>query len=83
MLIGVVVHAGNIQDAHGAKLVFQALQPQPQPQSQPQRRLERMQTIWADGAYGMYGGELIRWVQENYGWELEIVEKPQSRRALW
>ncbi len=73
--MGVVVHSGAIQDAHGARLVFDSL-----PQSQP--RLERLQTIWADGAYGMYGGELIRWVKEHYGWNLEIVEKPPEQKGF-
>ncbi len=80
LLIGVVVHAGDIQDAHGAKLVFQSLQPQPQPQPQP--RLERLKKIWADGAYGMYGGELIEWAKATCGWELEIVEKPKEQKGF-
>lgn len=75
-MLGIVVHAGDIQDAHGAKLVFQSLQPQSQP------RLERLQKIWADGAYGMYGGELIAWVKHNYGWDLEIVEKPKEQKGV-
>ena len=79
LLLGVVVHSGAIQDAHGAKLVFQSLQPQ---SLQPQPRLERLQTIWADGAYGMYGGELARWVKEHYGWNLEIVEKPPEQKGF-
>jgi putative transposase len=74
LLLGVVVHCGSIQDAHGAKLVFQSLQSQP--------RLERLQTIWADGAYGMYGGELVRWVKENYGWQLEVVQKPPEQKGF-
>ncbi len=54
VLIGVVVHAGDRHDAHGAKVVVEALQPQLQPQLQP--RLERVEKLWADGAYGRYGG---------------------------
>ncbi len=38
--------------------------------------------IWADGAYGMYGGELIAWVKQNYGWDLEIVEKPKEHKGF-
>jgi hypothetical protein len=44
--------------------------------------LERLQTIWADGAYGMYGGELIRWVKEHYGWDLEMVQKPAEQKGF-
>ena len=69
-----VVHSGAIQDAHGAKLLFQSLQSRP--------RLERLQTIWADGAYGMYGGELVQWVEENYGWKLEVVQKPPEQKGF-
>ncbi len=76
LLLGVVVHSGAVQDAHGAKLVFQALQPQPQP------RFERLETIWADGAYGLYGGELAQWVKENYGWKLEVVQKPPEQKGF-
>ncbi len=76
LLIGIVVHAGDIQDAHGAKLVFQSLQPPLQP------CLERLTKIWADGAYGMYGGELIEWVKPNYGWDLEIVEKHKEQKGF-
>lgn len=70
-----VVHSGAIQDAHGAKLVFCSL-----PCESP--RFERLQIIWADGAYGQYGGELIEWVQKNYGWKLEIVEKPPQQKGF-
>ncbi len=73
LLLAIVVHAGDMQDAHGAKLVFQSLQSQP--------RLDRLKKIWADGAYGMYGGELIAWVKQNYGWDLEIVEKPKEQKG--
>ena len=76
LLIGVVVHSGSIQDAHGARLVFESLQPSSQP------RFERLETIWADGAYGMYGGELARWVKENYGWKLEVVQKPPEQKGF-
>lgn len=74
LLLGMVVHAGDMQDAHGAKLVFQSLQSQP--------HLARLTKIWADGAYGMYGGELIEWVKQAYGWELEIVEKPKAQKGF-
>ncbi len=79
LLIGVVVHAADMQDAQGAKLVFESFQPQLQPQLQP--RVERLEQIWADGAYGMYGGELSAWVKQNYGWQLEIVEKPAAQNG--
>lgn len=72
-----MVHSGAIQDAHGARLVLESLPSQVCP-----KRLERLEIIWADGAYGMYGGELIEWVQENYGWKLEIVEKPPQQKGF-
>ena len=30
----------------------------------------------------MYGGELIQWVQENYGWKLEVVQKPPEQKGF-
>lgn len=62
MIWGLVVHAADIQDRDGAKLVLE----------KAQGRFSRLKLIWADGGYA---GQLIGWVQEICGWVLEIVKR--------
>ena len=50
LLLAVVVHAANLQDRDGAKLVLQKLV----------GRCPRLKLIWADGGYR---GQLVDWVQ--------------------
>ncbi len=64
LLLAVVVHAANIQDRDGAKLVFAKAK-----LSGPWPRLER---VWADGGYA---GKLIAWVDSCCQWILEIVKR--------
>ncbi len=60
LVLAVVVHAANIQDRDGAKLLFQRVKD----------CLPRLQLIWADGGYR---GKLIDWLHSLTGWVLEIV----------
>ena len=69
LLLAVVVHAANVQDRDGAKLVLQKLTD----------RFPRLQLIWADGGYA---GQLIAWVHELGGWLLEIVKRPDESRFV-
>lgn len=62
LLLTVVVHAANIQDRDGAKLVVE----------KAQGKFPRLALIWADGGYA---GKLIEWVKETCGWILEIVKR--------
>ena len=62
LLIGVIVHAGNIQDRDGAKLLILRVKD----------RLPRVKLIWADGGYQ---GQLIEWVDKHAKWTLEIVKR--------
>lgn len=62
MLLGVVVHAADIQDRDGAKLLLSYLE----------GWLPRLRLIWADGGYA---GKLIAWVQQTYGWLVEVVKR--------
>jgi putative transposase len=62
LLLMVIVHAADIQDRDGAKLVM----------GKYIGKSSRMKLIWADGGYA---GKLIGWVQENCGWILEIVKR--------
>ncbi len=57
-----VVHAANIQDRDGAKLVLRKLL----------GRFPRLCLIWADGGYR---GKLIEWTASFGGWVLEIVKR--------
>jgi putative transposase len=62
LLLAVVVHAANIQDRDGAKLVLSKLL----------GRFPRLQLIWADGAYG---GQLVVWAYLMGGWLIEVVKR--------
>ena len=64
LLLAVVVHAANIQDRDGAKLVFAKAK-----LSGPWPRLKR---VWADSGYA---GKLIAWVDSCCQWILEIVKR--------
>jgi putative transposase len=62
LVMAVVVHAANIQDRDGAKLVLRKLA----------GRFSRLVLIWADGGYA---GKLIDWVVDFGHWILWIVER--------
>ena len=62
LILAVVVHAANIQDRDGAKLVLGKLR----------RRFPRLKLIWADGGYA---GKLVDWAARVGGWTLEIVKR--------
>jgi len=65
-LLEVVVHAADIQDRDGAKLVLDKL---------TEATKSRLQRIWADGGYR---GQLIDWVQDHLEIILEIVSRDPS-----
>lgn len=62
LILAVVVHAADIQDRDGAKLVFEKLK----------GRFHRLRIMWADGGYA---GKLVDWVDETFRWALEIVKR--------
>ena len=62
LVLAVVVHAANVQDRDGAKLVLAKLV----------GHFPRLQLLWADGGYS---GKLVDWVRETCGWVLEIVKR--------
>lgn len=69
LIVAVVVHAANIQDRDGAKLVLARLV----------GWLPRLQLIWADGGYA---GQLIGWVKELGGWVLQIVKRCDDAKGF-
>ena len=62
LVLAVVVHAANIQDRDGAKLVLAKLV----------GHSSRLKLIWADGGYA---GQLIDWARRMGRWALEIVKR--------
>ena len=65
LIHGLAVHPGDVQDRDGAKLVLEPLA----------GKLPRLERLWADGGYA---GQLVDWVRERCGWELEIVKRPDD-----
>jgi putative transposase len=66
LILGVVVHAANIQDRDGAKLVFENVK----------GRFPRLRLVWADGGYA---GKLIGWLYDFCHWTLEIVKRNEQK----
>jgi putative transposase len=69
LVLAVVVHAANIQDRDGAKLLLNKIK----------EKCLRLKLIWADGAYA---GHLIEWVKTFCGWLLEIVKKKENVKGF-
>lgn len=69
-LLEVVVHAANIQDRDGAKLVLSKLSA---------ATLARLQKVWADGGYR---GQLIDWVRDHLDLILDIVERDPALKTF-
>ena len=63
------MHAADLQDRDGAKLVLATLV----------GRFPRLVLIWADGGYG---GKLVAWATTTGGWTLEIVKKPADQQGF-
>ena len=62
LILAVLVHAGDVQDRDGARLVLERLR----------GRFPRLRLIWADGGYA---GKLVEWVKVTFRWTLEIVKR--------
>ncbi len=69
LLLMVLVHAANIQDRDGAKLLL----------VKAKQRFSRLRLIWADAAYG---GKLISWVLTTCSWVLEIVKRSDDAKGF-
>lgn len=69
LILAVVVHAADVQDRDGAKLVLNRVK----------HLLPRLRLIWADGGYA---GRLVDWVQQMCGWALEIVRRPRDVKGF-
>ena len=69
-LLLVVVHAADIQDRDGAKLVLNAM---------PTALWSRMVCIWADGGYR---GALIQWVKTTFAVVLSIILRSDGAKGF-
>lgn len=69
-LIEIVVHAADIQDRDGAKLVLNKLS---------EATKAHLQKIWADGGYR---GQLVEWVKENLEIVLDIVARDPAQKGF-
>jgi putative transposase len=68
-VLAVVVHAANVQDRDGAKLVLRKLR----------GRFWRLKLIWADGGYA---GQLIDWTRKLGRWVLAIVKRADDAKGF-
>jgi len=64
-LLAVLVHAANIGDRDGARLLLQKLI----------GRFPRLSHLFADHGYT---GPLLDWIKMHLGWQTEIVSKPEN-----
>ena len=68
-----VVHAANIQDRDGAKMLLSLIQ----------EKVLRLRLIWADGGYA---GKLLRWVsalRPTNPLTLEIVKRSDQKKGFY
>lgn len=63
------VHAADLQDREGARLLIGTAAP---------NDLPRAERVWADQGYT---GAFARWLEDQRGWQLQVVRHPQ--RQLW
>jgi putative transposase len=69
LLLKLVVHAADIQDRDGAKLVLAGTR----------GRFPRLRRVWADG---IYRGALIGWAKREAGVDLEIVAPAKGTKGF-
>jgi len=65
LLLAVHVHAANIADRDGAKLLLAGLA----------ERFPRLAKLWVDAACQ---GPCAAWITETLGWMVEVVRKPRT-----
>jgi putative transposase len=70
LVLSVYVTSADVQDRVGAQCLLAGIKP----------FVPRLKKIWADGAYT--GEKLAGWLEEQGGWELEIVERDREARSF-
>jgi putative transposase len=68
--LSVYVTSADVQDRVGARCLLAGLKP----------FVPRLKKIWADGAYA--GEKLAGWLEEQGGWELQIVERDRGVKGF-
>jgi len=68
--LSVYVTSADVQDRVGRRSLLAGLKP----------FVPRLKKIWVDGAYT--GEKLASWLEEQGGWELEIVERDREARGF-
>jgi transposase len=68
--LSVYVTSADVQDMVGARCLLAGLKP----------FAPRLKKIWADGAYA--GEKLAGWLEEQGGWELQIVERDREAKGF-
>ena len=69
LLLEVVVHAADVQDRDGAKLVLAKLGD----------RFPRLWVVWADGGYA---GALLVWALATLGLVIDVVKRPGTTKGF-
>jgi putative transposase len=69
LVVAAVVHAADLQDRDGAKLVLATLV----------GRFPRLKKILADG---IYNGGIAEWAKQVGGWILELVVRPEGQKKF-
>jgi putative transposase len=69
LLLIVAVHAANIQESDGAKLVL----------GRVRGRFPRLRLIWADQGYKAH---FVDWAKAVGGWAVEIVARPKGQKGF-
>jgi putative transposase len=70
LVLNVVVHATNLQDREGVKLLLGPIK----------GVFPRMKKVWVDSAYTGKGREGM---EQEMGWEVEVVRHPWRPRGMW
>ncbi|XXF76350.1 IS5 family transposase [Myxococcaceae bacterium GXIMD 01537] len=66
-----LVHPANVQDRDGAQLLLGG---------KSREDFPRMRKLWVDSGYA---GQCKGWLEENFGWEVEVVRRPNEGRQRW
>lgn len=64
-----MVHAADIQDRDGAKLVFRKIR----------KHFKKLRVIWADGGYA---GKLVAWVNRYHRRTLQIIKRTDNLKGF-
>jgi transposase len=71
LILKVVVHAADVQDRDGGRLVLEAIAP----------HFPRLRHLWVDAGYR---GQFVSWVQLTLGWNVQVVQHWWTGvRAVW